>query len=76
MGCVCCIGCSTVLCVLWLHLQDELYRKSVMLETLLSNCDLDLVCMRRIVNAIDDLLELLPQTMTNAVLVHQQARRR
>jgi len=62
--------------VLWLHLQDELYRKAVMLETLLSNCDLDLVCMRRIVNAIDDLLELLPQTMTNAVLVHQQARRR
>jgi len=57
-------------------LQDELYRKAVMLETLLSNCDLDLVCMQRIVCAVDEVLDSLPQTSTNAVLVHQQARRR
>ena len=43
-----------------------------MLESLLLSCDLDLTCMRRIVSAIDDVMELLPQTMMNAVLVHQQ----
>jgi len=46
-----------------------------MLETLLSNCDLDLICMQRIICAIDDVLDSLPQTITNAVLVHQQAGR-
>jgi len=69
---VCCIGYDTVL---FLCLQDELYRKAVMLENLLLSCDLDLTCMRRIVSAVDDVVELLPQTMMNAVLVHQQARR-
>jgi len=46
-----------------------------MLETLLSNCDLDLVCMQKIINAVDDVLYSLPQTMTTAILVHQQVQR-
>jgi len=46
-----------------------------MLETLLLNCDLDLVCMQKIIDAIDEVLHSLPQTITNAILVHQQARR-
>lgn len=64
--------CSSY-CVLFWCLQDELYRKAVMLETLLLSCDLDLTCMRRIVRAINDVLESLPQTITDAVLVHHQA---
>ena len=61
--------------VLYVHLQDELYRKAVLLETLLSNCDLDLECMQKIVFAVDEVWYSLPHTMTNAILVHQQARR-
>jgi len=44
-----------------------------MLEALLLSCDLELICMQRIINAVDDVLELLPQSVTDAVLVHQQA---
>ena len=68
--------CGIVYCaMLCIHLQDDLYRKAVLLETLLSNCDLDLVCMQKIIFAIDDVLYSLPPTMTNAIFVHQQARR-
>jgi hypothetical protein len=59
-------------CLCACFLQDMVFRKTAILEYLLANFKADAGHMKRIVNAVDDVLYLMPKNHKETLLVEQQ----
>jgi hypothetical protein len=52
--------------------QDNVFRKSAVLEYLVSTCQSDTSHMKRIISVVDDILYLMPKNQKETMLVEQQ----